>query len=325
MRRLLQPLFATVLAVSPLLAVAAGSAVRGPSNVAADDSEVANAASGLIELNAARERVSTVHGYDSVTSISVDADRGVIKGYAEFELPGSGTFNTADTIGSSVFGSVSSPVTFSGATAPFTVTAELRFDGSFTALDGLPTLSLAGNITASTFTAIPFTQSIYQSQLAFIMSKATATYEPVAVLTSLATEDIGGVETVDPAYAGATQVVVSDAASSLEGIVRLSIEVDPAQSYIFSSNLLGLVTAEPGSFSSGSSAELLASAGVVDFSHTGEFTLYVPQGITVSGDSLMQNVVVTAVPEPASYALMLAGLLTVGIARYRRRGRGFSR
>lgn len=318
MSRLVRSLMVSLLTVSPLLAQAAGSAVRGPSTAAADASETASSNTGIIDLNPAQAVVSTVHGYDSVTSISVDTDNGIIKGYAEFEMANDGTYNIDDTIGSSVFGALSSPVTFIGASAPFTVTAELRFNGSFTALDGMPTFTLAGNITASTFTAIPFTQSIYQSQAVFLMSKATTLYEPVVVLTSQATENIGGDETVDPAYAGATQEVVSDSADSLEAIVRLSFEVDPTQSYVISSHLLGLATAEPGATPAGSTVDLLASAGVVDFSHTGVLSLYVPQGVTVTGDALLQNIVVTAVPEPATYALMLAGVLTVGIARRRR-------
>jgi len=319
MSRLVRSLMVSLLTVSPLLAQAAGTAVRGPSTAAADASETGSASTGVIDLNPSRSTVSTVHGYDSVTSISVDADNGIIKGYAEFGMANDGTYNVNDTIGSSVFGAVSSPVTFIGASAPFTVTAELRFNGSFTALDGMPTFTLAGNITASTFTAIPFTQSIYQSQAVFMMSKATTLYEPVVVLTSQSTENIGGVETVDPAYAGATQVVVDDSAASLEAIVRLSFEVDPTQSYLVSSHLLGIATAEPDATSSGSTLDLLASAGVVDFSHTGVLSLYVPQGVTVAGDPLLQNIVVTSVPEPSTYALMLAGVLTVGIARRRTR------
>lgn len=319
MRRLSSTAIAALVLLSASAAVRAeGIASRGPSTAVPGDTEMASGASGLIELNPSRTEVTTTLGYTSTTSVSVDADRGIIKGYAEFDLPSDGVFDLTDTIGSTAYGGLTSPVTFTGASDPFTVTAELRFDGSFAALVGQPTFQLAGNITASTFTAIPYTVDIYQSQAVFSLSAVTPTYTPEAILTGHASHTAGGVTTDDEAYAGATQVIVSDEADALEAIVRLSFEVDPAQSYVITSHVLGLVTAEPGASMSGTEGELLASSGIVDFSHTGVFSLYVPAGVSVSGDALLENVVV-AVPEPAAYALMLAGLGVVGAFARRRR------
>lgn len=56
--------------------------------------------------------------------------------------------------------------------------------------------------------------------------------------------------------------------------------------------------------------------GLVDFGNTAQLSLIVPDGVTVSSES---GVFLTAVPEPESYALMLAGLLAVGGAATLRR------
>lgn len=297
---------------------AAGTAVRGPSTVAADDAEVVTLTTGLIDLNPSRTSVSTVHGYDSVTSISVDTDKGIIKGYAEFDLPTDSTLPLSATVGSAVQGALHSPLTFIGGSGPQTVTAELRFDGSFDALRGLPTFSLTGNITATSFTTAPFTQSLYQSQLSFLMSAVTPTYAPQVLTLGHESQTAGGVTTDTPYYAGATQVAVNSAAASLDAIVRLSFDVMPGQAYNINSFVNGLVTAEPGSQQTSTHGELLSSAGVIDFSHTAQLALYVPQGVTVVGDPLVNQIVVTAVPEPQAASMLLAGLLALaGIARRR--------
>ncbi|TVO58782.1 PEP-CTERM sorting domain-containing protein [Denitromonas halophila] len=320
-RRATLPLALIALCLTSV-AHAAGTAVRGPSTAAADASEVVTQYSGFIDLNPARSAVSTVHGYDSVTSISVDTDNGIIKGYAEFDLPTDSTLPLSATVGSAVQGSLSSPLTFFGGTGPQTVTAELRFDGSFDALRGLPTFSLTGNITATSFTAIPFTQSLYQSQLTFLMSAVTPTYVPQVLTLGHESQTAGGVTTDTPFYAGATQVAVDASATSLDAIVRLSFDVMPGQAYNISSFVNGLVTAEPGSNQTATHGDLLSSAGVLDFSHTAQLALYVPQGVTVVGDPLIHQIVVTAVPEPQAAGMLLAGLVLVaGIAR-RRRVRG---
>ena len=193
-----------------------------------------------------------------------------------------------------------------------------RFDGSFDALRGLPTFSLTGNITATSFTTAPFTQSLYQSQLSFLMSAVTPTYAPQVLTLGHESQTAGGVTTDTPYYAGATQVAVNSAAASLDAIVRLSFDVMPGQAYNINSFVNGLVTAEPGSQQTSTHGELLSSAGVIDFSHTAQLALYVPQGVTVVGDPLVNQIVVTAVPEPQAASMLLAGLLALaGIARRR--------
>ncbi|MBT0963679.1 hypothetical protein [Denitromonas iodatirespirans] len=299
-------------------AQAAGTGVRGPSTAAADASEIQTLATGLIDLNPSRTPVSTVHGYDSITSISVDADNGIIKGYAEFDLPSDSSLPLSATIGSAVQGSLHSPLTFIGGTGPQTVTAELRFDGSFAALRGLPTFSLTGNITATSFTTAPFTQSLYQSQLSFLMSAVTPNYAPEVLMLGHESQTAGGVTTDTPFYAGATQVAVSSSAAALDAIVRLSFDVMPGLAYNINSFVNGLVTAEPGSQQTSTHGDLLSSAGVLDFSHTARLALYVPQGVTVVGDSLVNQIVVTAVPEPQAAGMLLAGLLTLGAIVRRR-------
>ena len=302
------------------LATAAGTATRGPVTVPADVVQSETQETGVISLNPARDSVSTVHGYDSTTSISVDADNGIIKGYAEFDLPSDATLPLSATVGSSVQGSLTSPITFAGgATWPRTVTAELSFDGSFVATNSFPTFALTGNITASTFTGSPFTQSIYQSQLVFAMSKLTPTYAPQVITTSVESRTENGVTTTTPAYSGASQTALDASAASLDAIVRLSFDVQPGVPYVLSSHVNGIVTAEPGSQQSATDGELLASAGILDFSNTAQLRLFVPQDVTVTGDALLDNIVIaSAVPEPQIATMMLAGLLGIGVLARRR-------
>jgi hypothetical protein len=64
---------------------------------------------------------------------------------------------------------------------------------------------------------------------------------------------------------------------------------------------------------------------LVDFSNTAAFYLRLPEGVTFTSQSGRfladaTPIFTTAVPEPETYALMLAGLAMIGVVRRRRRG-----
>ena len=75
-----------------------------------------------------------------------------------------------------------------------------------------------------------------------------------------------------------------------------------------------------GSFGVVSYLDAAVSGGTVDFSHTGQFGFTsLPATLTLSSDSGVFPITVAAVPEPETYALMLAGLGLMGWLVRRRR------
>ena len=303
--------------LSPWTAFAAGTAVRGPDIPAATGGgERVTVPSGVVELNPARDTVRTDYGVESTTFIKVDATNGIMGGSAESNLD---SLTTVPKDGVSVVsvaqGNLSSPITFSGAG---TVTAELAFDGSFEVFDGTPTMFLIGNLTASSFAAIPFEQSLYSSQLSFTLSEGVGVSDPEWQFLSSESQTSGGVTTTKDSYAGAAFTVNSDTRDNLDGVVRLAFDVEFGRSYLINANITGLVSPQVDGETS-TDFELGPSAGLVDFSNTATLSLFVPEGMVATGDPLLAQIV-TTVPEPAAYAMMLGGLALVGtVARRQRR------
>lgn len=63
----------------------------------------------------------------------------------------------------------------------------------------------------------------------------------------------------------------------------------------------------------------VASGGIADFSHTASFAMAAAPGTTVASSAGINYGIPAAVPEPESYAMLLAGLGLIGLVARRRR------
>ena len=306
-----------VVTLYPAYATAAGTASRGPSTPAADEFELGSAETGVIELNPSRATVTTDYGFDSISSVRVDADRGIIGGYAETELSRAVTIPLT-TFSTTVTGSLSTPLRFESLDGePISVAAELTMRGSFSALAGNPGFSLSASILAFVGAPVDGSVGVYFSEL--VLAGTASGIDTGTIGTALYRDGLN-FTTVD--YAGATQDVLSVDPSSFSAVVRLAFDLLPGENNGLQVSLGGFVIPEALSAPSPDGTEFAPSHGVLDFSHTAELSLYVPPGVSVSGESFVANIVkVSAVPEPRPYTMLLAGLAILPVALRSRRTR----
>ena len=299
--------------------LATGNAVRGPATAVGGMESVINA-SGVIELNAARDPVTATPGFESITSIRVDATLGVMGGYAEFDMDADHIVPLGTAVGSSATGLLSFDASVD-APEPGTLydlIIEMPFDGRFSAIDGRPTLALTGNLSVTAFSVLPFAGTIYQSQLIFELSAANETYDVLPIFDGVQSPLGGGPSTP---FTGATADIRGASADRLDAILRLTIPVEDGTSLLISSFVSGIAAPEPGDEFSDTELEVLASAGVVDFTETASLRIIVPRGVTLVGtDPLLGHIVVPApVPVPAAGWLFGAALASVSMLRGWRR------
>ncbi|MCP5235543.1 MAG: hypothetical protein H6945_07375 [Zoogloeaceae bacterium] len=293
-----------VISLYPAYAIAAGTASRGPSTPAADELELGSAESGVVELNPSRATVTTDYGIDSISSVRVDTDQGVIGAYAETKLANGVTIPLA-AFPTTVGGNLATPLRFaSRGSEPIPVEAELTMHGSFAALAGNPGFTLSASILALVGAPVDGSAGVYFSEL--VLGGTASGIDAGTIGTALYRDGLN-FTTVD--YAGATQNVLSADPSSFSAVVRLAFDVLPSDNNVLQVSLGGFVIPEAVGAQSPDGTEFAPSHGVLDFSHTAELSLYVPPGVSVGGDSFVANILqVSAVPEPRSYMMLLAGL-----------------
>ncbi len=300
---------------------AAGTATRSPINVVGDTDVVSVTDGSIIDLNPGRVSVSTNSGYNSTTSIRVDSNAGVIRGYAEYDLGQNRTYATVEEVGgSTAFGILSLDTFLVGssndpaAADTVDVTIEMAFDGSFTANNGAPSLLLIGDLNATTLsTGLPVSGNIYQSLLSFTSTELNSPADPVTTTFSGVQSSLFGGASID--YAGASAEVLGSSMNDLNAILRLTFPLALGDSFILNGIVTGIAGPAPDpadvDFTDGIS--VLASAGIVDFSNTARMRIFLPDGYSLGGgDPLLDNIVnPTTVPVPAALWLMLSGLISL--------------
>jgi len=301
-------------------AFAFGNATRSPINPAGD-AEVSTVNDGsIIDLNPNRDVVTTNAGYDSVTSINVDTTTGVIRGYAEYDLNQNQTYQTIEEAGGSSAQGVLTLDTFlvgpADPNAPDTVdiTVEMAIHGSFTIINGTPTLGLFGDLSATTFNSfLPISGTNYQSLLGFSSSALNSPSDPVTTIFTGVESPLFGGSSMD--YAGATADILGSTTDSLDAVLSLTFSLTRGDSFLLNGFVNGTVgpSPDPGDLDATNGVSILAAAGIVDFSNTARLRVLLPEGYSLGGDDpLLNNIVyVSAVPVPASIWLMLSGLIAL--------------
>lgn len=314
-RRPWAALAAALFLACALPAQAVVTVVRGPSTPANELEAVVNA-SGLVDLNPSRNPVTTTLGVVTVTSARADNTTGIMGGYAEFDLDQALTVPLGVNVGAVATTALTTEavVVAEDPNATYDITLEMPFDGAFEIIDGQPTLSLTGNLSATVFSLFPIAGTIYQSQLTVEISSANTSYELLTLFSSSESPLLGG-EPVD--YAGADFDVFSANLDDIDALVRLTVPVRAGQTVAVSALVTGVVAPEPGERFTDTDFDVLASAGLVDFSQTARLRILLPNGVTLSGsDELLEAVVVPApVPLPAAGWLLGAALLGLGMRR----------
>jgi len=300
-------------------AFAAAGASRGSISSFSYESEVAGVETGVLELNPDRDAVTTSEGISSVSSIRVDADRGVVGGYVEIEAATAATIPLGRPAESYAAGVLTSPLSFTASFVdPYTVVAEFSVSGSFASLVGMPSFTLGASISALTTNLSDGSAATYESYLSFFGAGS----EIETAGGGSETHYDSGIGPTVLEYSGATFDVISNDPGSLQGVARLSFKITPDTVFMLQAEAAGDVLPEVTSGITEAGFEVAPSQGVLDFSHTANLTLYVPEGVEVTGDSMVANIV-QVVPEP-NVSLMLCvglGVLTL-VSRRKRRHRG---
>lgn len=296
-----------------LPAQAVVTVVRGPSTPTNEVEAVVNA-SGLVDLNPSRNPVTTTLGLVTVTSARADNTTGVMGGYAEFDLDQALTVPIGVNVGAVATTALTTEavVVAEDTNATYDITLEMPFDGAFEIIDGQPTLSLTGNLSATVLSLLPAGGTIYQSQLTVEISPANPNYELLTLFTGVESPLFGG-EQED--YAGAGFDVLSASLDDIDALVRLTVPVRAGQTLLVSALVTGVVAPEPGERFTDTDFDVLASAGLVDFSQTARLRILLPNGVTLSGSDELLEAVVAPVPLPAAGWLLGAALLGIGIRR----------
>lgn len=287
----------TVLSSSAIAAtsISVGAAVRGPSTAAEDSLESVGVSAGIVDLNPDALPVWVNRGYQSTTRISVDGLTGLIKGSAAIDLPNAiagGIAPSSAVVGSFAF---AAPLLGAG-TEAVSIVVELKFDGAFKVDAGSPFLNLVGTVAAGS-------SSIYSSSLSFWQAN-----QADGVQIETYAEDENGTP-----YAGASPLVLSSTPDALAGIARVSFQARPGEIVAFSTSLMGISMA-----GYDGSSGWLASAGSVDFLHTGALRILVPQGYGLDSDVPLLQSVVQVVPEPDAALLLALGLAALALRRDRK-------
>lgn len=298
-----------------LPAQAVVTVVRGPSTPDGEVEAIVNAP-GLVDLNPSRAPVTSTLGVVTVTSARADNTTGVMGGYAEVDLDQALTVPLGVNVGAAATTVLTSEavIVADDPTATYDLTLEMPFDGFFEILDGRPTLSLTGNLSATVLSLFPTAGTIYQSQLTLEISPANPNYELLTLFSGVESPLLGGAQ-VD--YAGAAFDVLSATLDDIDALVRLTVPVRAGQTLLVSALVTGVVAPEPGERFTDTDFDVLASAGLVDFSRTARLRILLPNGVTLSGsDELLEAVVVPApVPVPAAGWLLGAALLGLSTRR----------
>lgn len=315
--RILAVSFATW-ALLPATLPAEGTATRSPATP--DNSqEIVTNAGGVTALNPGRTPVVSQDNYTSVTSVEVDADNGIIRGYSEFDMDADQVLPDGTVIGSTSTGVLSLQGT-AAAAAPFDMTLNLALDGQFIVNDGQPSLLLVGNLNATTFSiADPLAGTIFQSQLIFELTLADGVYSPNTLFTGVQSPLAGS----QSPFAGASATVINDVPGDLDAIISLTFSVQPGDSILISSVVSGIATAQPGDGAIDDSLDVRASAGAVDFSSSGVLGIVLPEGASIiadtAGDAALLANIVQVQPIPLPAALWLFAPALVAVAGRRRR------
>lgn len=273
----------------------------------------------VLEINPARDEITTTGGLKSIGSVRVDTTNGIIGGYSEFNLETDSVLDFGvDASGTMTSGFLSGSGTIAGpgvvGVDTVEITLQMSFDGSFITTAGVPTLILSGSIIGVTASPLsPLVNDSHIASLSFISSVLDG--------GAITTEFVGEKNMVD--FAGATGNVLSSTADDLEAVLSLTFDATIGDLLVFSAQVSGTATPEPNpagpgpSDGDGSMLGLLASAGAVDYSETAIARILLPEGYSIaSTDPLFDGIVeTTVVPLPAAGWLFIAGLMT--LMRYR--------
>ncbi|MGE0388074.1 MAG: hypothetical protein AB7Q97_25395 [Gammaproteobacteria bacterium] len=287
-------------------ATAGGTAVRGPNNPQGENVAESIDDGQVVDLNPAREVVTTDTGFDSITNIRVDTAIGVMGGFASFDLDHDTTFPFPfnGAVGSSATGILTLNTFIVGPPTPSApdvvdVTVEIEFDGAFSVTRGTPTLLLAADLIGTRFNpAAPLDGAVYQSTLSFL-SSAESGGAVTTLFESRESPFLGD----DSDYAGGSHEVISDAADNLHGLLRLTFAAAVDDTLVLQAFISGIAGPEPDPADAAieDGAQVLASAGAVEFSHTARLRLLLPEGYSLGGSDPLASIVEPApVPLPAA-------------------------
>ena len=302
-------------------ALATGSGAVQPGEPAGGVISEAVSDGSVLEINPARNEITTTGGLKSTGSVRVDTTNGIIGGYSEFNLETDSVLELGvDASGTMSSGFLSGSGTIAGPGVAGVDTVEISlqmtFDGSFITTAGVPTLILSGSIIGVTASPLsPLVSDSHIASLSFISSVLDG--------GAISTEFVGEKNMTE--FAGATGDVLSSTADDLEAVLNLTFDATIGDLLVFSAQVSGTATPEPNpagpgpNDGDGSMLGLLASAGAVDYSQTAVARILLPEGYSItSTDPLFDGIVETSViPLPAAGWLLIAGLVT--LMRFRTR------
>jgi len=276
-------------------------------------------------VNPGREVVTSVDGYQTITSLASNQEQGTVRGYASYQLDAPTVIaRPADPAKVNVdgtfayFGNVKADPALP-VSSPVNAVVELTVHGSFSEVTGQPWLALVGGLAVSRYHG---NVDNYSAEVSF--SNVTEAGWQGTIDARLKYELTGPAADV-PVDAASTWAagsqIISDSPDNLLAVLRLTIPVEVGDLLVVPGVIGATATHayahDPASIPIGDDIDIMAAHGVVDFSNTATLRIYLPAGYTLTGPNAPSSTILltSAVPEPTTLVLLLAGLACLVVVR----------
>jgi len=261
-------------------------------------------------------------GVNILSKAFADDATGAGKVYAEIDSRGVAGVPD-ELIGYALAQTLANGTVVGNGTGPVDITFVYTFDGAFATYSGNVFHQLGATLMVALPSAtVPFSNVEYRAAMDFRTDLLDADAVNVSGKTTVSFFEPGFVFVEQPLDT-ASFTAVRQAMDDLAGELRVTLPLAPGQSFQLVSNVFANISPEPLIPVSGP-LDYSLSWGAVDGFNTGILRIELPEGYSLQGDAGLLTaaaVTVPVIPEPQTWMLFGAGLVALGVAVGRLRGK----